>query len=105
MTAPMLLEVKNLRTWLRSGGGIVKAVDDVSFHIDRGETFCVVGESGSGKSVTALSVIQLLPGPSPAIRRERSCLITGIRTGARSGWTCWRFRMRAGARFAAAASA
>ncbi len=57
----MLLEVKNLKTFLRAGGEIVRAVDDVSFHIERGETFCVVGESGSGKSVTALSVIQLLP--------------------------------------------
>jgi peptide/nickel transport system ATP-binding protein len=58
---PMLLEVKNLRTHLRAGGETVRAVDDVSFHIERGETFCVVGESGSGKSVSALSVIQLLP--------------------------------------------
>jgi peptide/nickel transport system ATP-binding protein len=57
----MLLEVKNLKTYLRAGDRIVKAVDDVSFHIDKGETFCLVGESGSGKSVTALSVIQLLP--------------------------------------------
>jgi peptide/nickel transport system ATP-binding protein len=57
----MLLEVKNLRTYLRAGDETVKAVDDVSFRIERGETFCVVGESGSGKSITALSVIQLLP--------------------------------------------
>ena len=57
----MLLTVENLSTWLRSGGETVKAVDGVSFTIDKGETFCLVGESGSGKSVTALSVIQLLP--------------------------------------------
>ncbi len=57
----MLLQVKNLKTYLKSGGKTVKAVDGVSFHIDRGETFCLVGESGSGKSITALSVIQLLP--------------------------------------------
>ena len=56
-----LLEVENLRTHLRSGDDIVRAVDDVSFAIEQGETFCLVGESGSGKSVTALSVIQLLP--------------------------------------------
>ncbi len=56
-----LLRIDNLKTWLRSGGKLVKAVDGISFHIDRGETFCLVGESGSGKSVTALSVIQLLP--------------------------------------------
>ncbi|SEP82827.1 peptide/nickel transport system ATP-binding protein [Ectothiorhodospira magna] len=57
----MLLEVRNLQTHLQAGGAVVKAVDDVSFAIERGETFCLVGESGSGKSVTALSVIQLLP--------------------------------------------
>ncbi|QSB02426.1 ABC transporter ATP-binding protein [Methylomonas sp. EFPC1] len=56
-----LLEVRNLRTYLRSGGGEVKAVDDISFSIPKGETFCLVGESGSGKSVSALSVIRLLP--------------------------------------------
>ncbi len=69
----VLLQVENLKTHLRSGGKWVKAVDGISFHIDRGETFCLVGESGSGKSVTALSVIQLLPQgisahPSGAIR-------------------------------------
>jgi peptide/nickel transport system ATP-binding protein len=60
MTAP-LLEVRNLHTYLQSAGHQVKAVDDVSFSINRGETFCLVGESGSGKSVSALSVIRLLP--------------------------------------------
>ncbi len=56
-----LLEVRNLRTYLQSGGREVRAVDDVSFNIPKGETFCLVGESGSGKSVSALSVICLLP--------------------------------------------
>ena len=56
-----LLKVEGLKTYLRSGDEIVKAVDDVSFEIKKGETFCLVGESGSGKSITALSVIQLLP--------------------------------------------
>lgn len=60
MTQP-LLEVRNLRTYLSSGGRTVKAVDDVSFSIPKGETFCLVGESGSGKSISALSVIRLLP--------------------------------------------
>ncbi len=58
---PPLLEVCNLRTYLNSGGRVVKAVEDVSFSIAKGETFCLVGESGSGKSITALSVMQLLP--------------------------------------------
>jgi peptide/nickel transport system ATP-binding protein len=57
----MLLEVKNLKTYFGGNGDVTKAVDDVSFHIDEGETFCLVGESGSGKSVTALSIIQLNP--------------------------------------------
>ena len=56
-----LLEVRQLQTHLFSGGQLIKAVDDVSFRIPKGETFCLVGESGSGKSITALSVIRLLP--------------------------------------------
>ena len=57
----MLLEIQNLRSHLDVGGKTVKAVEDVSFGIERGETYCLVGESGSGKSVTALSVMRLLP--------------------------------------------
>ncbi|WP_054759819.1 ATP-binding cassette domain-containing protein [Methylomonas koyamae] len=56
-----LLQVKNLRTYLQTGAEPVKAVEDVSFDIPQGETFCLVGESGSGKSISALSVIRLLP--------------------------------------------
>ena len=56
-----LLEVQDLHTHLNSGRQTVKAVDGVSFSINRGETFCLVGESGSGKSICALSIIQLLP--------------------------------------------
>lgn len=58
----MLLSVTNLNTWFRHQGRTIKAVDGVSFEIDRGETFCLVGESGSGKSITALSIMRLLPG-------------------------------------------
>jgi peptide/nickel transport system ATP-binding protein len=57
----MLLSVKDLKTYLRSGERLVKAVDGVSFELERGQTFCLVGESGSGKSITALSIIDLLP--------------------------------------------
>lgn len=56
-----LLEVNNLRTYLRTGERDVHAVEDVSFTINRGETYCLVGESGSGKSITALSIMRLLP--------------------------------------------
>ncbi len=61
MMSQSLLEVRNLRTYLQAGTRQVKAVDDISFTIPKGETFCLVGESGSGKSVSALSVIRLLP--------------------------------------------
>lgn len=59
----MLLEVKNLTTEFKLKRGIVKAVNDVSFSIDKGEILAIVGESGSGKSVTSLSIMRLLQKP------------------------------------------
>ncbi len=56
-----LLQVRNLRTYLQTAAEPVKAVEDISFDVPLGETFCLVGESGSGKSISALSVIRLLP--------------------------------------------
>jgi len=63
MSAP-LLEISDLRTWIEAGDATVRAVDGLSLAIERGETFALLGESGCGKSVTALSVMRLLPGNS-----------------------------------------
>lgn len=58
-----LLEVKELRTEFNTEGGIVKAVDGISYDLQEGETLGLVGESGCGKSVSALSLLQLIPNP------------------------------------------
>ncbi|MEQ9123439.1 MAG: ABC transporter ATP-binding protein [Alphaproteobacteria bacterium] len=57
------LEVSGLQTYFYTRDGIVRAVEDVSFHVDRGETLAIVGESGCGKSMTALSIMRLIPEP------------------------------------------
>ncbi len=61
--AEKLVDVRNLKTYFFTEDGTVPAVDDVSFHINRGETLGVVGESGCGKSVTSLSIMRLIPNP------------------------------------------
>ncbi|MBV8120364.1 MAG: ATP-binding cassette domain-containing protein, partial [Alphaproteobacteria bacterium] len=68
MGAAPLLEIRNLSVSFAGRGGAppVAAVKSVSFLLDRGETLALVGESGSGKSVTALSILQLLPYPLAA---------------------------------------
>jgi len=66
-----LLQVKELKTYFYTFEGIAKAVDDVSFYLNKGETIGLVGESGCGKSVTALSVMRLIPEPPGRIVHGR----------------------------------
>lgn len=65
-----LLEVKNLKTYFNLMQGIVRAVDGVSFHIDRGKTVGIVGESGCGKSVTAQSILRIVPPPGKIVEGQ-----------------------------------
>ncbi|WP_136796275.1 ABC transporter ATP-binding protein [Desulfosediminicola ganghwensis] len=58
-----LLEIKDLQTWFHTEDGIVKGCDKVNYSVNKGETLAVVGESGSGKSVTAMSILGLIPNP------------------------------------------
>ena len=61
--SPPLLSVRHLVTRFRTARGQITAVNDVSFEVAAGETVAIVGESGSGKSVTALSILRLIPDP------------------------------------------
>ena len=63
MNKDKLFEIKNLKTFFHTEAGTVKAVNDVSFDIFKGEVLGIVGESGSGKSVTSLSINRLIPNP------------------------------------------
>ena len=65
--AERLLDVQNLRTHFFTRGGVVKAVEDVTFHLDEAETLGIVGESGCGKSVTALSIMRLIVPPGKIV--------------------------------------
>ena len=58
-----LIQVKNLKTYFHTEAGTIKAVDNISFDILKGEVLGIVGESGSGKSVTSLSINRLIPNP------------------------------------------
>ncbi|MBD1399467.1 ABC transporter ATP-binding protein [Pelovirga terrestris] len=67
---PPRLSVANLKSYFFTRNGLLKAVDGVSFHIEQGETLALVGESGCGKSMTALSILRLLPEPGRIVGGE-----------------------------------
>ncbi len=74
MDSAPLLDVQNLVTAFRTEDGPIRAVDDVSFQVAPGKTLAIVGESGCGKSVTALSIMRLIPDGSGAIEGGRIAL-------------------------------
>ena len=67
-----ILSVRDLATHFHTRDGIIRAVDGVSFDLEAGETLGIVGESGCGKSVTALSIMRLIPPRLRASRMARS---------------------------------
>ena len=72
-----LLSVKDLRTYFHTRSGVYRAVDGVSFDLERGETLGIVGESGSGKSVTCYSLMGLIPQP-PGRIESGSAVFYGV---------------------------
>lgn len=71
-----ILDVNNLQVSFQTYGGSVQAVRGVSFHVNKGETLAIVGESGSGKSVTAQSIMKLIPMP-PGEFKDGSIMFNG----------------------------
>ena len=63
-----ILKIEQLKTYFYTWAGIVKAVDGVDIEVNEGETLGLVGESGSGKSVTAQSIIQIVPSPGKIVK-------------------------------------
>ena len=75
--AERLLEIKGLKTHFFTDEGVIRAVDGIDLHIDKGETLGVVGESGCGKTVTALSIMRLIAMPPGTDRRRRDPATSG----------------------------
>src|SRR6187200_3236167 len=73
-----VLEVEDLQTYFYTRAGLVKAVDGVSFSLKRGETLAIVGESGCGKSITALSLMRLVPDPPGRIVDGSRIVLDGV---------------------------
>ncbi|MBU4483884.1 ABC transporter ATP-binding protein, partial [bacterium] len=78
MKVIMLLEVKNLKTHFFTDAGVLKAVDGISFSLEKGKTLGIVGESGCGKSITALSIMRLIQRPGKIVDGEVFFQLTDI---------------------------
>jgi len=81
---PPLLELRNVKMYYGTSRGTVKAVDGISFRLNKGEAMALVGESGSGKSSLAFTIIRLLPR-NVARQGARSCFTT-------RSWALWIWR-------------
>jgi len=81
---PPLLELRNVKMYYGTSRGTVKAVDGISFKLNKGEAMALVGESGSGKSSLAFTIIRLLPR-NVAETGARSCFTT-------RSWALWIWR-------------
>src|SRR4030042_855854 len=82
MAQKEILKIENLKTYFDTWAGIVKAVDGVSLEVREGETLGLVGESGSGKSITALSILGIVPRPGKIImenKNKNQCLLSDPR--------------------------
>lgn len=69
-----LLDVKDLKTYFYTDSGVAKAVDGVTFSVDKGKVLGIVGESGCGKSVTSLSIMRLVDPVTGKMKAEKFCL-------------------------------
>ncbi|MGN6674052.1 MAG: ABC transporter ATP-binding protein [Thermomicrobiales bacterium] len=104
----LLLEVRNLKTYFKLDEGTVRAVDGVSYNLYRGRTLGIVGESGCGKSVTAQSILRIVPSPGQIVdgeiiyhRRQRESAGQPVATSANGGGFRGRFGGRGPSRVAA----
>ena len=94
MSRASALRLENLKAYFFTDTAVIRAVDGVSYEVNAGETLAVVGESGSGKSVTALSILKLIPQP-PGPHRRRAHPVQGARPGsADERARCARFAAR-----------
>ncbi len=90
MQEEAVLSVRNLKTWFRQDGHTIRAIDGISFDIEPGKTLCLVGESGCGKSLTAMSILGLVPYPGEVVEGE--ILLRGTNLRKMKKKNLWKYR-------------